>query len=55
MMPSLLYGATGEATVTVSESGWSNAVTEVFEKYMKRHLLKYLPARDKNHVIVLYD
>lgn len=43
MLDTLLEGASPGADGTVSPTGWSN--TEIFEHYMKNHLLKYLPNR----------
>jgi hypothetical protein len=54
MIDSLLEGASPGTSGTVSDSGWSNSA--IFEKYMKEHLVKYLPARDSSsYVLVLYD
>ncbi|KAJ8311237.1 hypothetical protein KUTeg_011194 [Tegillarca granosa] len=54
MMPELLDGATHGVQGRVSLSGWSNS--EIFDEYMKEHLINYLPARDaSNKVLVMYD
>lgn len=54
MMPELLDGATPGVQGRVSLSGWSNS--EIFDEYMKEHLINYLPARDaSNKVLVMYD
>ena len=49
----LLEGASAGADGCVTESGWSN--TDVFERYIKTHLIKYLPSRDDGDILVLYD
>jgi hypothetical protein len=42
-----------ETPWTVSDSGWSN--TEIFIKYMKEHLIKFIPARDaENPVLIIF-
>ena len=53
MLDSLMEGATPGATGTVSETGWSN--TEIFEDYKKNHLINYIPSRDSDYVLILYD
>ncbi|KAJ8318761.1 hypothetical protein KUTeg_003852 [Tegillarca granosa] len=54
MMPELLDGATPGVQGRVSLSGWSNS--EIFDEYMKEHLINYLPALDaSNKVLVMYD
>ncbi|XP_052798487.1 uncharacterized protein LOC128230336 [Mya arenaria] len=54
MLDDLMEGASPGAAGTVSLTGWSN--TDVFEYYMKHHLLKYLPPRSPNEpVLILYD
>jgi hypothetical protein len=42
-----------ETPWTVSDSGWSN--TEIFIKYMKEHLIEFIPARDaENPVLIIF-
>ena len=53
MVDGLMEGSSAGAKGTVSATGWSN--TEIFKQYMKDHLLQYLPSRDNEHVLVLYD
>ncbi|XP_053387223.1 uncharacterized protein LOC128551009 [Mercenaria mercenaria] len=53
MIDGLMEGFTPGSKGTVSPTGWSN--TEIFCRYMKDHLLKYLPSRDNDHVLVLFD
>ncbi|XP_060571782.1 uncharacterized protein LOC132729962, partial [Ruditapes philippinarum] len=54
MVDGLMAGASPGAAGTVTETGWSN--TDIFCQFMQDHLVKYLPARDKdNPVLVLYD
>ncbi|XP_045194784.2 uncharacterized protein LOC123550419 [Mercenaria mercenaria] len=53
MIDGLMEGSTPGSKGTVSPTGWSN--TEMFCQYMKDHLLKYLPSRDNDYVLVLYD
>ncbi|KAJ8303360.1 LOW QUALITY PROTEIN: hypothetical protein KUTeg_019756 [Tegillarca granosa] len=54
MVSKLLKRASVGVQGTVSETGWSN--TDIFEMYLKEHLIKNLPARDTNNkVVVLYD
>lgn len=54
MLDSLLTNGSPGVAEDVSESGWSNSL--IFEKFMKEHLLKYLPARGSDsYVLVLYD
>lgn len=54
MLDSLLDGSSPGADGLVSETGWSNS--ETFSHYMKEHLLKFLPARGSDSVVlVLYD
>jgi hypothetical protein len=40
-----------ETPWTVSDSGWSN--TEIFIKYMKEHLIKFIPARDAENPVLI--
>ena len=54
MLDGLLDGATPGASGTVTDNGWSN--TEVFNKYMQEHLVKFLPQRSaESYVLVMYD
>lgn len=54
ILDSLLTNGSPGVAGDVSESGWSNSL--IFEKFMKEHLLKYLPARGSDsYVLVLYD
>ena len=48
-----MEGATPGATGTVPETGWSN--TEIFEDYMKNHLINYIPSRNSDHALILCD
>ena len=49
----LVDGTPGTDSI-VSDSGWSN--TEIFMKYTKEHLIKFIPARDaENPVLVIFD
>ncbi|KAJ8306058.1 hypothetical protein KUTeg_016603 [Tegillarca granosa] len=50
MMPELLDGATPGVQGRVSLSGWSNS--EIFDEYMKEHLINYLPARDASNKVL---
>ncbi|KAJ8300879.1 hypothetical protein KUTeg_022398 [Tegillarca granosa] len=51
MMPELLDGATPWVQGRVSLSGWSNS--EIFDEYMKEHLINYLPARDASNKVLI--
>lgn len=53
MVDGLMDGCSPGSRGTVSATGWSN--TEIFSQYMKEHLSTYLPSREKEHVLVLYD
>lgn len=54
MLDSLMQGASAGADGDVSESGWSNS--DLFSRYVKEHLNKFLPSRDNDtYVLVLYD
>lgn len=54
MRSELLEGKTVGADGTVTQSGWSNA--EVFQEYLRSHLLKYLPDRSPEcPVLLMYD
>lgn len=54
MNSALLSGSTPGADGTVSESGWSNS--EIFQKYLQSHLIKYLPERSEScPVVIFYD
>jgi hypothetical protein len=53
MIDSLLDGATAGADGYVSESGWSNS--HIFYNYIKEHLIKFLPTRDDDDILLLYD
>ncbi|KAJ8304314.1 hypothetical protein KUTeg_017897 [Tegillarca granosa] len=54
MVSELLNGASVGVQGTVSETSWSN--TNIFEMYLKEHLIKHLLAHDTNNkVLVLYD
>ena len=54
MNDSLMQGSSTGAAGTMSDSGWSN--TEIFSRYVREHLTKYMPHRDSNSpVLVLYD
>ncbi|KAJ8309735.1 hypothetical protein KUTeg_011600 [Tegillarca granosa] len=51
MMPELLDGATPGVQGRVSLSGWSNS--EIFDEYMKEHLINYLPAHDASNKVLI--
>ncbi|XP_060594276.1 uncharacterized protein LOC132748679 [Ruditapes philippinarum] len=53
MLDSLLDGATAGADGDVSESGWSNS--QIFCNYIQEHLIKFLPPRDDDDILLLYD
>ncbi|XP_052771637.1 uncharacterized protein LOC128211197 isoform X2 [Mya arenaria] len=54
MLEDLMKGASPGAAGTVSITGCLNK--DVFESYIKHHLLKYLPPRSPNEpVLILYD
>ena len=45
---------TVQPLVLLTDNGWSN--TEVFNKYMQEHLVKFLPQRSaESYVLVMYD
>ncbi|XP_041360715.1 uncharacterized protein LOC121376969 [Gigantopelta aegis] len=54
MREELLAGCTAGTAGTVSETGWSN--TGIFQKYLKEHFSKYVPAASSDKpVLILYD
>ena len=53
MRPDLLNGATPSADGTVTETGWSNSA--VFRAYLEDHILKFVPVRDDQPVMLLLD
>ena len=53
MLPELLDGATGGASGTVSETGWSNSA--VFRTYLETHFVKFIPGRGDQKVMLLLD
>ena len=54
MHQELLEGKTPGADGDVTESGWSNS--QIFQKYLETHLIKYLPERSIDRpVLLLYD
>ena len=53
MMDALMEGSSPGSMGTVSPTGWSSS--DIFRQYMRDHLLKYLPSRGDDYVLILYD
>ena len=54
LLPELLAGASPGVSAAMSDSGWSNSV--IFrEDYLTKHLIKFLPDRQKHPVLLILD
>ena len=53
MCDDLLAGALPGTQATMSETGWSN--TKIFQMYLNKYFLKYVPTNKDEPLLLIYD